>query len=289
MTAEEATTAGGLGGAVAETVVQHHPTRMTHPRRARVRADRLGRRTCSTATACRPRASPTPRAACWRPERASTTHSAAFTLTSRPLQRREVRVSAAEWEERMGVNLVEGGIAGKAVDVGAITSPTGAPGLTVSYNMQLISTVENLYDSIGVSVAAGGRYGLFSAQGKVQYAKEVKFNSQSTFLLARCFVEKAFQQCEDAGGLRTSRADAGHRRVVGDGDLWPARWRVTVDPVTPRRQQVRGHRGRARECEGHRRPHRAESATRLDFDQPRRHHNGPIRVGTRSSRSPRPT
>ena len=28
VTAEEATTAGGLGGAVAETVVQHHPTRM---------------------------------------------------------------------------------------------------------------------------------------------------------------------------------------------------------------------------------------------------------------------
>ena len=29
VTAEEATTAGSLGGAVAETVVQHHPTRMT--------------------------------------------------------------------------------------------------------------------------------------------------------------------------------------------------------------------------------------------------------------------
>jgi transketolase len=29
VTAEEATTAGGLGGAVAETVVQHHPTRVT--------------------------------------------------------------------------------------------------------------------------------------------------------------------------------------------------------------------------------------------------------------------
>jgi transketolase len=28
VTAEEATTAGGLGGAVAEAVVQHHPTRM---------------------------------------------------------------------------------------------------------------------------------------------------------------------------------------------------------------------------------------------------------------------
>ena len=43
VTAEEATTAGSLGGAVAETVVQHHPTRVTDPRRTRVRPDRIGR------------------------------------------------------------------------------------------------------------------------------------------------------------------------------------------------------------------------------------------------------
>ena len=42
VTAEEATTAGGLGGAVAETVVQHHPTPDEDPRRAGVRADRVG-------------------------------------------------------------------------------------------------------------------------------------------------------------------------------------------------------------------------------------------------------
>jgi hypothetical protein len=78
--------------------------------------------------------------------------------------------------------------------------------------MQLISAVEDLYDAIGVSVSAGGRYGLFSAQGKVQYAKEVKFNSQSTFLLARCFVEKAFEQCEDA----TLKREAAE--LLGRGD-----------------------------------------------------------------------
>jgi hypothetical protein len=123
----------------------------------------------------------------------------------------------------MGVNLVEGGIPGKAVDTGPITTPTGATGLTVSYNMQLISSVEDLYDSIGVSVSAGGRYGLFNAQGKVQYAKEAKFNSQSTFLLARCFVEKVFEQCEDAR-LKPDAADLlrrgdakGFQERFGDG------------------------------------------------------------------------
>jgi transketolase len=43
VTAEEATTAGGLGGAVAETVVQHHPDPRHHPRCPGVCANRLGR------------------------------------------------------------------------------------------------------------------------------------------------------------------------------------------------------------------------------------------------------
>ena len=43
VTAEEATTAGGLGGAVAETVVQHHPTRMTILGVPGVRRHRFGR------------------------------------------------------------------------------------------------------------------------------------------------------------------------------------------------------------------------------------------------------
>jgi hypothetical protein len=98
----------------------------------------------------------------------------------------------------MGVNLLEGGIAGKAIDVGPVTTTTHASGMTVSYNLQKITRLEDLYDSIGVSVEASGHYGLFNATGKLTYAKEVKFNSQSTFLLARCVVENAFEQCEDA-------------------------------------------------------------------------------------------
>lgn len=98
----------------------------------------------------------------------------------------------------MGVNLLEGAIAGKGAVPGPITTPTHASGMTVSYQLKRVTSLEDVYSSIGISVEASGHYGLFSASGKVKYANEVKFNSQSTFLLARCFVENAFEQCEDA-------------------------------------------------------------------------------------------
>jgi hypothetical protein len=111
----------------------------------------------------------------------------------------------------MGVNLLEGGIAGKAVEIGPVSTTTHASGMTVSYQLHKITSLEDLYSSIGISVEASGHYGLFSASGKVKYAKEVKFNSQSTFLLARCFVENAFEQCEDA----TIRQAAGQLLAQG--------------------------------------------------------------------------
>lgn len=97
----------------------------------------------------------------------------------------------------MGVNLLNGDIAGKAVDPGVISAPTQAGGQATTYNLSLINSIEELYSSIGLSVEASGHYGLFNASGKYGYAKESKFNSQSTFLLARCVVENAFTQAED--------------------------------------------------------------------------------------------
>ena len=123
----------------------------------------------------------------------------------------------------MGVNLLNGDIPGKAVDPGQITGPTQAGGQTTSYNLTLINSFEELYSSIGISVEASGQYGLFSASGKFKYAKEAKFNSQATFLLARCVVENAFTQAEDpqlkpeaSELLRQGKADNFQQRY-GDG------------------------------------------------------------------------
>lgn len=98
----------------------------------------------------------------------------------------------------MGVNLLNGQIAGKGVDAGEITRIEKANGQEVSFNLVQINSLEELYSSIGISVEASGHYGLFSAEGKFGYSNEVKFNSQSTFLLARCTVQNAFIQCADA-------------------------------------------------------------------------------------------
>ncbi len=98
----------------------------------------------------------------------------------------------------MGVNLLNGAVAGKGVDPGTPTEPTGASGQSVSYNFTKILTLEDLYSSVGVSAKASGHYNLFSASGKFKFLNETKFTSQSIFLLARCIVENSFQQCEQA-------------------------------------------------------------------------------------------
>jgi hypothetical protein len=120
----------------------------------------------------------------------------------------------------IGVNLLNGDIAGKAVDPGTITGPTQAGGQTTRYNLAIINSFEELCSSIGISVEASGHYGLFSASGKFSYAKESKFNSQATFLLARCVVENAFTQAEDA----QIKTEASKLLEQGKTDLFQQRY-----------------------------------------------------------------
>src|SRR5262245_52795147 len=98
----------------------------------------------------------------------------------------------------VGVNVLTGEMCGRGVVPGPITAPSGADGQTVNYNLTIVNTLEELYSSIGVSVEASGHYGLFSADGKFAFANETKFNSQSTFVVARCVVGNPFTQCLDA-------------------------------------------------------------------------------------------
>jgi hypothetical protein len=63
---------------------------------------------------------------------------------------------------------------------------------------RLTNSMEDLYGKLGISVEASGRYGVFNASGKMQYANESKFNAQATFLVARCKVTNAFTQFKKA-------------------------------------------------------------------------------------------
>jgi hypothetical protein len=98
----------------------------------------------------------------------------------------------------MGIDRLTGEVLGRGVDPGAITSPSGTGGGTAAYSFSLIQSYEELQKSIDIGVEASGRYGLFSAEGKFKFVDQVKFNTHSTFLLARVVVENAFRQCIDA-------------------------------------------------------------------------------------------
>jgi hypothetical protein len=118
----------------------------------------------------------------------------------------------------MGVNLLNGQVAGKGVEPGDLKGGEG--GQVVTYNMQLLNTMEELYSSIGISIESSGSYGLFSGDGKFKYSKEAKFNSQSTFLLARCVVQNPFTQAEEAN----IKLNAGELIKQGKTDVFQFRY-----------------------------------------------------------------
>jgi hypothetical protein len=78
-------------------------------------------------------------------------------------------------------------------------------------------------ESMGLSVEASGRYGLFSAEGKFELANQSSFNSQSTFVVANSRVKNAFEQVKRAALLpeakplkaNLEKGNAGRQRLAG--------------------------------------------------------------------------
>ena len=71
-------------------------------------------------------------------------------------------------------------------------SPAADSGMEATYDTSLINSAEQLYSQLNVDVAAEGRYGLFSAEGKFAFAENSRFSSTATFLVARARVQTAF-------------------------------------------------------------------------------------------------
>ena len=67
-----------------------------------------------------------------------------------------------------------------AIDFDAPGAAAEDLGMTGHYDTSLVRTAEELYESLGVSVAAEGRYGLFSASAKVDFAESSRFSSTAT-------------------------------------------------------------------------------------------------------------
>jgi hypothetical protein len=96
-----------------------------------------------------------------------------------------------------GINSLTGLAKGKIFTSFDFTETTAAQGQAVDFKMDQIESTEQLYSSLGISIEAEGRYGLFSASGKFQLAQESNFNSHSIFLLLKVRVKNAVKRIQN--------------------------------------------------------------------------------------------
>lgn len=116
------------------------------------------------------------------------------------------------------------GIAGTidAVTWDSIESVEGNEGMNASYETSLIYSYEQLFSSLGISVNAEGRYLLYNAEGKFKFAEETRFNSSSTFLVARADLQNSYKRIrgvkpvEDAEALVRDNDRETFRKRYGD-------------------------------------------------------------------------
>jgi hypothetical protein len=63
-------------------------------------------------------------------------------------------------------------------------------GNEATYNVTIIKTQEDFMKSIGLSIEAEGRYGLFSGGGKFDLNEKAQYHQQSTFVVATCTIRR---------------------------------------------------------------------------------------------------
>lgn len=120
----------------------------------------------------------------------------------------------------VGFNSLNGEVRGVAVE-GQIAS-SNLSGQIAQATARIVESQEQLLESLKVSVDAGGRYGLFSAEGRFGLAQQSSFTSQSTYVVAECVVENAFrsfsrpQLVEEAGKRLSEMGQEAFKTGYGD-------------------------------------------------------------------------
>jgi hypothetical protein len=104
------------------------------------------------------------------------------------------RISFNDEEIGMGFDSQSGLAIGTALEGFTIQENPAAPGAEVSASISIINTHEELQEQLGMSFEAHGRYGFFSASAKAKFSESTKFNSTSTFLVARCVVQNPLRR-----------------------------------------------------------------------------------------------
>lgn len=94
----------------------------------------------------------------------------------------------------MGFNSKSGLAVGTALENFTVQEDPVAPGQVVTAEIKIVNSHEELMESLGMSFQAQGRYGFFSASAKAEFSESTRFNSTSTFLLARVVVRNPLRR-----------------------------------------------------------------------------------------------
>lgn len=102
------------------------------------------------------------------------------------------------------------------------TTPVGGDGQIGQVSVRIITTHEEMMDSLNLSVSESAHYGLFSEDGKFKLAQSSSFNSTSTFIVASQVIQNpalrgtAFNLVPQANGLLQRGQTDEFRSAFGD-------------------------------------------------------------------------
>ncbi|MBX9919527.1 MAG: hypothetical protein K2Y33_06860, partial [Mycolicibacterium frederiksbergense] len=104
------------------------------------------------------------------------------------------RLAFNDEEIGMGFNSKTGLAVGSPLKAFTVVENPSAPGSEVTSSISIVSTHEELQESLGMSFEAQGRYGLVSGSAKAKFAENTNFNSMSTFVIASVVVENPLRR-----------------------------------------------------------------------------------------------
>ncbi len=132
------------------------------------------------------------------------------------------RLAFNDEEIGMGFNSQTGLAVGSALEGFTVQENPAATGAEVTSAISIVSTHEELQESIGLSFQAQGRYGLVAGSAKASFSEKTNYNSMSTFVVASVVVEnplrrgKNFKITADAKALLDSLQVDKFQRAFGD-------------------------------------------------------------------------
>jgi hypothetical protein len=132
------------------------------------------------------------------------------------------RLTFNDEEIGMGFNSKTGLAVGSALEGFTVVENPAATGAELTSAISIVSTHEELQESVGMSFEAQGRYGLVAGSAKAQFSEKTNYNSMSTFVIASVVVEnplrrgKNFRITADAKALLDSLQMDKFERAFGD-------------------------------------------------------------------------